>query len=225
MLRELLLRDVSLHRRVLVGASVFPLIFASFLVFAPGRNAEGVAIPFLLFGLLLVALLPLTLQVREGMLGTLGDFLALPFPRRDLVRLRFLEGSLAMGVYLAFMAASWVAFHRSAPNHVWEVARSSAPLWVLLIFLAYPMPFYLRWKGKGAAAAYGLLCGALFGIGQLRLRPGGNERFPFTFFQWIGRLHDAWGATSAHLLDFGGPLLLLALFYALSAWVAERMEA
>lgn len=221
MLRELLMRDLTLHRRVLAAAGILPLILAVTLGLSPGANAEGVAAIMVLFGLVLMALVPLGLQTREGMLGTLGDLLALPAPRRDLVRLRLLEGVLASLAYALLHLLSWSAFHRTAPARVLEVFRTPAPLWILLIFLAYPLPFYLRWRGKGVGLAFGLLVGGLYAWSYLVLRRG----IQVTWFEGFHRLHDAWVPYSAKVMEFGGPLLLLGLCYLISTKVANRMEA
>ncbi len=224
MLRELLLRDLTLHRRVLAAAAVYPFLLAAYLGFGPGANVEGVLVLFLIFGLVLLALLPLSLQAREGMLGTLGDLLALPASRREIVRLRFLEGLIALGLCFLLLAQASLLLKGTWPAALFEVLRSPAPLWILFLFLAYPMPFYLRWKGRGVALAYAILIGGAFGFMRLEWQAyrSGHSLAPLV---WLGRLHDAWGLVSARLMEYGGPLLLLALFYRLSVWALERLEA
>lgn len=224
MLRELLLRDLILHRRVFLAAAVYPLLLAAFLGLAPGAKVESLAVLFLGFGLILVALLPLSLQVREGMLATLGDLLALPVRRRDIIRLRYLEGALAcLGLWM-LSALSWVLFHRAFPKDLLPVLRSPALLWILLIFLAYPLPFYVRWKGKGLVLAYGALLGGLYCFAYAVLAPH-ESPLRAQVFGWMGRLYHAWGTYSENLVDYGVPLLLLTLCYAASVRALERTDA
>lgn len=227
MLRNLLLRDLSVHRRVLGAAAILPLFLAFTLGLTPSAHNQDVAMIVILVGLVLMALLPIALQAREGMLGTLGDLLALPVPRRDLVRLRFLEAFLATLAYALLHLVSWCLFHRTWPTLVWEVFRTPALFWFTLCFLAYPLPFYLRWRGKGLVLAFGLAGGALYGWGYLALRAlRANQLPPGTaLIQALGRLHDAWGLTSARLMEYGGPLVLIGLCYAAAVAVANRMEA
>jgi len=92
MLRSLLLRDLTLHRRVLAISALVPLLLLSSLGLVPKNNQEGFPAVLLMLGLILLSCLPASLHLREGLLGTL----ATSWParaRRDLVRLRYLEGS------------------------------------------------------------------------------------------------------------------------------------
>ena len=221
MLLDLLIRDLSLHRRVLWAATVLPLVLAVTLGITPSANGEGVAILMVAFGLALIALLPLSLQAREGMLGTLGDLLALPIARRDLVRLRYLEGLLFSLAYAVVHLVSWTAFHRATPTAVWAVFRSPAPTWILLIFLAWPLPFYLRWRGKGVGLAFGLLVGGTYAWAWGALRTQGWT----TDARWVGRFEAGWQLLAVHTHGFGGPLLLAALCYAAALRAADGMEA
>lgn len=226
MLFELLLRDLRLHRRVLLAGALLPLFFIAVVAWSPGarQNTAGSALLLCIFGLLLLALLPLSLQVREGMLRTLDDLLALPIRRSDLVRLRFAEGLLAcLGFNLLFIAAWSLINPHGAAAMAKEVLRSPALLWVLLLCLAYPLPFYLRWRGLGVLGGYGLLGLGLYLLFVRGLRQD-HPTLGFRGMDLLHRLHER-GTLGAALVDYGLPLALLALCYAFALWAAERMEA
>jgi len=160
---KLLRRDLSCHRRVVCAAFVAPLLLLAIGIQIGGVR-DGVAMGGFI-GLLLMGLLPLTLHLRESMLGTLPDLLALPVARRELVRLRFLEGLLVCAAFLLLGGLLALVCTRPHPADV-KAALSrtllNVLLWVLVITLAYPLPFVLRWGARGLAAAFGALVGIYF---------------------------------------------------------------
>ena len=225
MLRELLLRDLALHRRVLLTAAVSPIVIALSALAIPGNALpwEGALAASMMFGLVLVTGLPLTLHFRERSLGTLADLLVLPVARRELVRLRFLEACLAMLTLELVFVTFWAVLRPGEVRGLLGFMGSQAPLWILFIFMAYPLPFALRWGGWGVASAMGALFGSVFLVGQVLLRWG----IP----HWLGGLWElvsrvrATGPLTAGFMDFSLPLLLLAAAYRLSVRAMERIQA
>lgn len=229
MLRNLLLRDLAMHRWVAVSAFLAPLLITGVtLALWPNQpDPEApVAVPMGI-GLLLLTILPLTLHIREGRLGTLGDLLALPIRRSDLVALRFLEALLACAVFLAVHLAAWSIARPGTLRGPLDFLGSPGPLWILLTLLAYPLPFTLRWGGKGLAIALGALFGTLTLIGQIAMLCGPRSLLAWVLkpLLWIGEVHASLGPLGRKAMGFGIPLLLIAIFYAISLRVARRLEA
>lgn len=225
MLRSLLLRDLALHRRVLITATFLPVLFLSLVVTAPEQEAKGMAALLWILGLLLLAVLPHSLHLREDRLGTLVGLLTLPVRRRDVVRLRFLEGALASLAFTSVYLTAWIVLGHPQRQEALEFTTTSAPLWLLLVFMAYPMPFVLRWGGKGLLGALGLLMVGfilyiilvLFGPGLLHVV------WVAAFDGWLR--HAVFPAYLSLGLAWGVPLLLGAAFYGLSCWTLERVDA
>lgn len=225
MLRSLLRRDLTLHRRVLVTAAILPFLFMSLIATAQGQEAAGMTALLWILGLLLLAVLPHSLHLREERLGTLPGLLILPVRRREVVRLRFLEGALACLAFTGLYLCLWVLLRRPPEREVLDFATSPAPLWVLLIFLAYPMPFVLRWGGKGLLGALALLVTGFFLYAFLSVY---GTRIPI--LAWVpaveARLrHATFPAALSLGLTWGLPLLLAAVLYGLSCWTLERVDA
>ncbi|HEX9081847.1 MAG TPA: hypothetical protein VF768_06180 [Holophagaceae bacterium] len=225
MLRSLLLRDLSLHRRVLLTASVLPVLFLVLVAAVPGPGAQGQAVIQWILGLLILAQLPHSLHLREGRLGTLGGLLVLPLRRRDVVRLRFLEGLLGCVAFTGIYFVGWILVQHLSWAALQDLATTSAPIWVLLVFLAYPAPFVFRWGGAGLAVALGLLFGSQLLWAFLVVY---GRHFPY--LGWVFRL-EAWGrhlqvhGAPGTALAWATPLLLIYGFYRLSCWAIERVEA
>lgn len=225
MLRSLLLRDLALHRRVLITATVLPFLFLFLVATAPEQEAKGMATVLWILGLLLLAVLPHSLHLREDRLGTLTSLLTLPVSRREVVRLRYLEGGLASLAFTTVYLTAWILLRHPPMQEALEFVCTSAPLWLLLVFMAYPMPFVLRWGGKGLLGALGLLMAGFF---------------LYVFLVIFGPrvVHVTWvaafDARLRHLvlppavgtgLTWGFPLLLGGAFYGLSCWTLERVDA
>jgi hypothetical protein len=226
MLPELLLRDLTLHRRVLLAAAFTPLLLLVSVALTRGQESRDFAAMHLVFGLMLVSLLPLSLQIREERLGTLGELLALPVARRDIVRLRFLQGLLACLCFCLLHMLCWVGIHRPALGVVAEVFLSPALLWFLAIFLAYPLPFAFRWGAKGVLGAFILLIsGCMVWLFLVVVGPGiygyqWMRIFPRSV-EWIQKATGAYGSWFG---TWGLPILLLGGFYRLSLWAFDRVD-
>jgi ABC-type transport system involved in multi-copper enzyme maturation permease subunit len=222
-MRNLLLRDLLLHRRVLLMACLLPVVMLGMVSLGSPEGSASVAPLVLLVGVLLLALLPSSLHIREGVLGTFGDLLALPVPRRDIVRLRFLEGFLICLVFVVLYLACWITLQHPSGRIVGDVFLSPFLLWVLCIFMAYPLPMVLKWGAKGAGLAYLLAVAGFAGWAFLSIfwlhRP--SLAWLLRLSQSVEKAYDA----SGHLGAFGLPLALLAVFYGLSVWVLERVDA
>jgi hypothetical protein len=227
MLRELLLRDLSHHRRVLVSAALLPLVLLASLGLPGGPGGHDSGVMQLVLGLMVLAMLPLSLQLREDMLGTLSDLLALPVARRDVVRLRFLEGFLACAGMTLLHLLRWLALGHSGQAWLSDLFREPALLWMLVFFLAYPMPFGLRWGAKGLGLAIAGFIGGFFLWAALVV---------FSFkVPYLGpavkalQAALAWAARGpaflpAPVVAFGTPLLLMVVFYRLSVRAFESKD-
>lgn len=225
MLRELLLRDLTLHRRVLLAAAFTPLLLLTAVVFTTEANVDAVSGILLVIGLMLVSVLPISLHLREGMLGTLGDLLALPVSRRDLVRLRFLQGLLGCLLFFLLHMLVWIGFHRPTLAMVREFLLSPVLLWFLAIFLAYPLPFAFRWGGKGILlAATLLMSGFALWFFLMFIGPAHGYQWMRIFPQSVDWLQKTSGAFGSWFGTWGLPVLLLAGFYKLSIWAFDRVD-
>jgi len=218
MLLKLLKRDLYLHWDVLV----VPLGVLALLMGGLSFVNAGVAVfSTLLLTALFIPFLPLALHRREGTQGTLGDLAALPVSRRSLVELRFLEVFLLVATALVLgHLGTWIVectqAHRLVPMQIMG-AHNATPILVLLLgCFAYPLPFLLRWEGKGFVAAYALIFLAGLVVERLPERPKcaivmGLFRLMENVIQHPGRM----------------ALLALALFalsYLASLWAISRRE-
>ncbi len=225
MLRSLLLRDLTLHRRVLITATFLPFLFLGLVATASEQEANGMATLLWILGLLLLAVLPHSLHIREDRLGTLAGLFSLPVHRPEVVRLRFLEGALASLAFTTVYLTAWILLRHPPRQEALDLLSTSAPLWLLLIFLAYPMPFVLRWGAKGLLGSLGLLMAGFFLYVFLVMF--GPRVLHVT---WVATL-DGWlrhAAFPAYLslgLTWGFPLLLGTAFYGVSCWTLERVDA
>lgn len=158
MLLKLLRRDLRLHW----DAMILPFLILILAMGAVGLSSEAAAVlGTVLIGALFVPFLPLAIHLREQSQGTLPEVLAGPVPRRSLVVLRYLEVLLFAGAMIALgHLGSWIALCASAHGLVPMAMMDKSALFpisaLLLICFAYPMPFMLRWDGKGLAAAFAL---------------------------------------------------------------------
>ena len=225
MLRSLLLRDLALHRRVLITAAILPFLLLFLVVTVQGQEAKGMATALWILGLLVLAVLPHSLHLREDRLGTLTGLLTLPVRRREVVRLRFLEGFLASLAFTTVYLTAWIVLRHPPRQEVLELVSTSAPLWLLLVFMAYPMPFVLRWGGKGLLGALGLLMAGfflyvflvIFGPRVLHVT------WVAAFDGWLR--HAAFPTYLSLGFTWGFPLLLGLTFYGVSCWTLERVDA
>lgn len=225
MLRSLLLRDLTLHRRVLIAAALLPFLLLALVATARGPEAKDMTVLLWILGLLLLAVLPHSLHLQEDRLGTLAGLLTLPVRRREVVRLRFLEGALVSLAFTVVYLTAWIVLRHPLRQEVLAFATTSTPLWLLLVFLAYPMPFVLRWGGKGLLGALGLLIAAFFAYAFLVTF---GSRIPY--LAWVSVLdvrlrHAVLPAYLSAGLTWGLPLLLGVAFYGLSCWILERVDA
>ena len=226
MLRELLLRDVVSHRRALIGSAVsLMLILATWVLATRGdaiKNADAAGM--LGGGLFLVSLIPISLHIREIMQGTLGDLLALPVARWDIVRLRFIEGLLACSLYLALYLLVCAAAFRPSPANLAKILGNFEVRCVVALALSYPMPFVLQGSRKCMAWAFipPAICYTLFLLLCVKL---GAHRAGELVSALIHRLEAIHGdGLGAALLDCGILLLILLASYRLSLWAIEKAE-
>ena len=225
MLLNLLLRDLTLHRRVLVSSLFIPVLLLVALAMTPENRNDGFG-PHLIFGLFLFALLPLSLHIREGSLGTMADLLVLPLHRRELVRLRFLEGTLACLGYFVLFLIWWVLKLHPDRKAILELFRVPLLPWVLVVGLAYPLPFALKWGGKGLAVAYLALMAGFLGFALLMVFGPQMPALGWLFrgLKALEGFHLGGGPGVAQALAFAVPLLLLAAGYRISVWTLQRVE-
>ena len=80
--------------------------------------------------------------------------------------------------------------------------------------MAYPMPFVLRWGGKGVGYAFAALTSCAFIGSYYLVTQFKNSAHIFT-------LSPFW----VKFLAYGLPVLLIVVFYFVSCWVIERVEA
>lgn len=214
MLPRLLRRDLRLHWDVLVLP--FLILGLAMGVLATVDKVRGM-LGLTFIGALFVPFLPMTIHLREAAQGTLGDLLALPVSRRDIVGLRYLE-------FLAFGGVALVLAHGGAWLALSVMKRGMAPfpvmdaggglvLGVLLLFcFAWPMPFALRWGGKGIALAYALL--GLGYAGPLLLLPREVEAAAPAVFRSLNHLLQHPGQMALGILG----LLLVSYLASLKAF-------
>jgi len=228
MLPALLRRDLKTHRRILIGACVsLALILATgvLALWAEPSNSEQLQV-FLGMGLFLASLLAISLQLRESMADTLGDLLALPVSRREIVRLRYLEGLLACALYVPFyLVVCGACFHLS-PRALAHLLHTPALFWIPAGVLGYLLPFGMRGM-KSLAGAYLSLCACglpLILISAFRASWMDQlQQFTMAVSQVWDQLHGH--LLSACLVDYVLPCLVLAASYHLAVWFFERVQA
>lgn len=229
MLLNLLKRDLKLHW----DALVIPLLLLLLIMGAIGIANEGAALMGLVFcSFLFIPVLPLALHVREVHTGTMGDLLALPVSRRTVVNLRYLEVLLlAFGLVTLAHLGTWVALslaaHQVVPFEIMDRGGAFVMVLLLVLLFAYPMPFALRWGGKGAGIAMGGLVTGFLGLGFA------SDLFP-KFMESFGKIPSR---IVLHFMGWGNPpnsghpgqlavvfLGLFALSYLLSLKAFERRD-
>lgn len=210
MLPSLLRRDLRLHWDVLVLP--FLVLGLAMGILATVDTVRGM-LGLTFIGALFVPFLPMTIHLREAAQGTLGDLLALPVSRRDLVTLRYLE-------FLAFGGVALILAHTGTWLALSVMKRGVAPFPVMdagaglvlgmlgLLCFAWPMPFALRWGGKGIALAYGIL--GLGHAGPMLLLPRAVESAVHQVFRFFD-----------HLLQHPGQLALAILGLLLLSYLAS----
>lgn len=156
MLLNLLKRDLKLHWDALVLPSlVLGMGFGALMLAEEGMKLTGL----ILATSFLIPMLPLAIHLRESMQGTLGDLLVLPVSRKAVVRLRYAEVLLFSAGMLALAhGGMWIALSLAAghpiPAGVMGRNEFLGVGIMLLVWFAYPMPFFLRWGLKGLGFAY-----------------------------------------------------------------------
>jgi ABC-type transport system involved in multi-copper enzyme maturation permease subunit len=207
MLFNLLKRDLRLHWDILVLPYVIlALIMGAIAISNEAAAAAGGAA----MGALFVPFMPLAIHLRENSQGTLVDLVALPSSRRNLVSLRYLEVLLFACVMIVLVhLGAWVAqsaaAHRFVHFGLMDQGGLSVIGMLLLICFAYPLPFTLRWNGKGLALAFGILWFLLAGSSGPGLLLPANKK---------ALIDKAMFVSIAHLINHPGQVALgiLALF-------------
>lgn len=215
MLLDLLKRDLRLHWDVMT----LPFAVLALIMGAIGIAHESAAmLGLVLLGSLFVPFLPLAIHLRESSQGTLADLLTLPVSRSAIVALRYVE-MLVFAVLMIGLAhlGTWLALCATAHELVrFQVmgGDSLLPIGVLLLLcFAYPMPFTLRWDGKGLAVAFALLSAVWTALALLLPESGpgpGFQRFFLHLIQHPGQV----------VLGLLG-LLLLSYLVSLKAFAAR----
>lgn len=207
MLLKLLKRDLRLHW----DALVVPMLILIVVMGVIGLVNQGAATAgLILMGFLFIPILPMAIHVREASQGTMGDLVSLPVSRTDIVSLRYVEVLLFAAVALGLAhLGTWIALSVAAHKvvHFQVMDRSGVFLlgMLLLFFFAYPMPFALRWDGKGISAAFVIFFLLNFGFIVLTLRyPVGMAGCEKVFTRYV-----------MHLLEHSGQmtLVILGLFF------------
>lgn len=214
MLLNLLKRDLKLHW----DALVIPLLLLVVIMAAMALANEGAAfVGLILCSFLFIPVLPMAIHVREAHTGTLGDLLALPVSRNAVVTLRYLEvlicaaGLIALahlGVWIALSASA----HKVVPFQFMDRSGGLATSVLLLLLFAYPMPFALRWGGKGMGLAFGLLIGGFMALGfASELIPALEKSIGRMIFETIAYFLGAFQTPQ----DTGHPMHLALVFLCL----------
>ncbi len=175
MLLELLKRDLRLHWDSLM----IPILVLGVGLGAVVMSEEGTRLNGLILETsFLIPMLPIAIHQRESSKGTLGDLLTLPVSREQVVRLRYLEALLVCaGMLVLAHVGAWLALSAASGHPIpASVMGGDQVLGVglmLLVWFAFPMPFFLRWGLKGLGSAYFLLV-AFFTLLRL-IVPGYGE--------------------------------------------------
>ena len=221
MLLKLLKRDLRLHW----DALVVPMLILIVVMGVIGLVNQGAATAgLILMGFLFIPILPMAIHVREASQGTMGDLVSLPVSRTDIVSLRYVEvllfAAVALGLaHLGTWIALSVAGHKVVHFQVMDRSGLFALGMLLLCFFAYPMPFALRWDGKGISAAFVIFFLFNFGFIVLTLSyPAGMAGCEKVFTRSV-----------MHLLENPGHLMLLivglfSLSYLLSLKAFARRD-
>ncbi len=167
MQNALLLRDWKLHKDalLLLGLIVAIIVPVSFLGLP--REEESFLIPMLArlaFGL--GCLLPFLVHYRELQQGTLGDILALPIARRDLVKLRWLQ-AIGCGTVF-FLLVTLPSLHHFSLREIGRAHLSCTLPWIFLWVFAAQLPSQLRFGQKGGLS-FGLTMFLLEGWGAANM--------------------------------------------------------
>lgn len=145
---SLLARDWKLHKDGLLVLSVIVLIMVPVSFLSHPQMEEKFLVPLLgrtAFGL--GCLLPFLLHARELQAGTLGDVLALPIARQDLVKLRWAEALLVGALF--FLAVTLPGLHHFGFRALAKAHLSCTLPWIFLWAFAAQLPFQLRFGQKG----------------------------------------------------------------------------
>lgn len=223
---NLLKRDLKLHWDVMVLPFVTLLLIMGAIGFFNYDAGVAGAIPM---GALIIPFLPMAIHLKENSQGTLADLMALPGSRRVLVSLRYIEVLLFSVVmfslaHLETWLAQSVAAHRFVHFDVLDRTGFALSVMPLLIFFAYPMPFTLRWNGKGLFVSFAIFYVLVIGIRLLtQLFPlKGHDRYIKTFARFVMYLKDHPAqATYGFLALF---LVLFSFSYILSLKAFSRRD-
>ena len=228
-MQRLLLRDWKLYKDALLLLGLIVLLMAPVSVLSqPRMNVPFPLVPMLgriAFGL--GCLLPFLVHAREFQAGTMGDLLALPIAREDLVRLRWMQ---AFGCGAAFFLI--VTLPGLRHSNIQELARahcSSTLPWIFLWVFAAQLPFQLRFGQKGGIAfGVSLFLAEGWGMGHIPAQELAKE--PILFQRIVHLLQSPQRAWA--LLGSAAPyveILVLALLiwasYRFAILGAERCDA
>jgi len=228
MLTALLIRDWKLHKDalLLLGVIVLLMVAASFLSHPQMEERFLMALlGRIAFGL--GCLLPFLVHARELQQGTLGDVLALPIARRELVTLRWVEAVISGTLF--FLVVTLPGLHHFTFRELAQAHANGTLLWILLWAFAAQLPFQLRFGQKGGIAFAATLllmegwAAANMPAKEFATSPAMVQKFVY-FLQTTQRAWAALGAAApyAELVVVG--LLLWGAFH-LAIWGVERCDA
>jgi hypothetical protein len=221
-------RDWKLYKDAVLLIGTVVLLMAPLSFFGLSQEDLHVLMPLLgrvAFGL--GCLMPFLVHYRELYYGTLGDLLALPFARRDLVLLRWVE-ALFFGT-LFFLLVTLPSLHAWPFRDLVRAHASGTLPWIFLLVFAAQLPSQLRFGQKGGLSfAITYLLGIGWGMASLPAKELAGS--PVVIQKMVLMLQfykRAWNSLGA-----AGPwaeaillVLLLGSFFQLASWVAERCDA
>lgn len=227
-MRELMLRDWKLYKDAVLLIGTVVILMASLSYFGMSQEDLHVLMPLLgrvAFGL--GCLMPFLVHYRELYYGTLGDLLALPFTRQDLVRLRWVE-ALFFGT-LFFLLVTLPSLHAWSFRDLERAHASSTLPWIFLLVFAAQLPSQLRFGQKGGLS-FGityLLC-TCWGLTSLPAKElAGNPAVIQKMVQTLQFYKRVWSSLGGVGLWAEAILLVLLLwfFFHLASWAADRCDA
>jgi hypothetical protein len=227
-MRELLFRDWILYKDAVLLIGTVVLLMAPLSFFGMSQEDLHVLMPLLgrvAFGL--GCLMPFLVHYRELHYGTFGDLLALPFARRDLVRLRWVE-ALFFGT-LFFLLVTLPSLHAWPLRDMVSAHASGTLPWLFLLVFAAQLPSQLPFGQKGGLS-FGItyVLGVCWGMANMPAKDLAEG--PILVQKMVHALQfykHAWASLgcAAPWAEAGLLMLLLWSFYRLADWAAERCDA
>jgi hypothetical protein len=227
-MRELIIRDWKLYKDAVLLIGTVVLLMAPLSFFGLSQEDLHVFMPMLgriAFGL--GCFMPFLVHQRELHQNTLGDLLALPIARRDIVSLRWLE-ALFFGT-LFFLLVTLPSLHAWPFREAVAAHASGTLAWIFLWAFAIQLPSQLRFGQKGGVS-FGISYLLAFGWGMTSMPAKELAENPVLLQKIIHVLQfykRAWASLGS--AEPWAEALLLALLlwasYRLAVWALERCDA